>query len=486
MQAPLDSGRQDTVGGEAPARRSLGLSGRVMALTILFVLLAEILIYVPSVANFRNNWLNDRLAQARAAALILEKAPDALPRPLVEELLARIDTTMIALRIDNMRRLLALSDMPPPVDFEIDLRRRDPVSQIINSFDILLMGENRSIRVVGAPPGLGEFVEIVIPEQRLRAAMIGYSWSILQLSLVIAAIVALLIFAALNGLIVRPVIRLAANMEKFRANPEDASARVTPSNRRDEIGALERSLAGMQGSLQQQLRQKEHLANLGLAVAKINHDLRNMLSSAQLVADRLSLLPDPNVQRFLPRLLSALDRAIAFCQTSLAYGRAEEQPASLQPVSLAPLLHDVGESLELDGRSVPQLDQDIPAGLRAEADPEHLSRVLTNLIRNARSALEDQIAAGSQAVIRVTARETNGRVEIDVTDNGPGISPRIREKLFKAFGGTNSRGGTGLGLAIVQELMRGMGGMVSLQEPDPEQSGTTFRLTLQAVAARKS
>jgi hypothetical protein len=461
-------------------RRRIGLSGRLMGLSILFLLVAEILIYVPSVATFRNAWLNDRVAQARAAAFILEKAPDSLPPPVVNELLESIGTTMIALRIDQSRRLLAMSDMPAPIDFEIDLRQGRSFSQIANTFDILFFGGGRSIRVVGPAPGGGEFVEIVIDEKRLRDAMLGFSWTILQLSLAISAIVALLVFGALAAMIVRPVTQLADAMRRFRANPEDARTLVRPSGRADEIGDLEVTLSGMQASLQQQLRQKEHLANLGLAVAKINHDMRNMLSSVQLLADRLNALPDPNVQRFVPKLLSALDRAISFCQSTLAYGKAAERRAEIGAVSLAPLVHDVAELLGLDTTTVPSLLSDVPAGLTVEADAEHLGRALTNLIRNARAVLEPQIEAGEVAEIRIGARHEGDQVVIDIADNGPGVPTRIREQLFRAFGGSTSRGGTGLGLAIVSELVRGMGGTVSLVEENGRR-GAVFRLTLPAA-----
>ncbi len=97
--------------GQAPIRPSVpigrlrpGLSGRLMLLSVLFVLIAEVLIYVPSIASYRNSWLNDRLAQGRAAALVLERAPpDSLPRDLIDDLLNGMDATMIALRIEQSR-----------------------------------------------------------------------------------------------------------------------------------------------------------------------------------------------------------------------------------------------------------------------------------------------------------------------------------------------------------------------------------------------
>lgn len=454
-----------------------GLSGRLMLLAILFVLIAEILIYVPSVANFKNSWLNDRLAQARAAALVLERMPpDSLPRDLIDDLLKGMDASMIALRIEQSRRLLAIADMPPPVEIEIDLRTRQPLSEIMNAFDVLFWGQSRTMRVVGPAPGGGEFVEIIINERRLRMAMLAYSWSILQLSLIISAIVATLLYLVLNAQIVRPVKALASNMAQFRDQPEDARNLLSLGRRHDEIGALEASIADMQQALRQQLRQREHLANLGLAVAKINHDLRNMLASAQLMADRLAVTSDPNVQRFVPKMLDTLDRAIHFCQATLAYGKAQEQVPQIGPVALLVLVHDVGEQLALSPTSLPALDVDIAPDLRVSADPHHLHRVLTNLLRNARAALSAQTDR-SEYRITVTAMPLGAEVAIDIIDTGPGIPMRIRETLFQAFSGGGASGSTGLGLSIAQELMRGMGGRMALMS-DTSDKGTHFRLWL--------
>lgn len=467
---------------ESPRKRHWwpGLSGRLMLLAILFVLIAEILIYVPSVANFKNSWLNDRLAQARAAALVLERLPpDSLPRDLVDDLLKGMDASMIALRIEQSRRLLAIADMPPPVEIEIDLRTRQPLSEIMGAFDILLRGQNRTMRVIGPAPGGGEFVEIIIHERRLRLAMLAYSWSILQLSLIISAIVAALLYLVLNMQIVRPVKALAGNMARFRDEPEDARNLLSPGRRQDEIGTLEHSIADMQQALRQQLRQREHLANLGLAVAKINHDLRNMLASAQLMADRLAATSDPNVQRFVPKMLDTLDRAIHFCQATLAYGKAQEQVPQISPVALLVLVHDVGEQLALSRASIPAFEVDIAPDLRVSADPHHLHRVLTNLLRNAKAALDAQTDAPAPR-ITVTAQLLEAEVAIDIMDTGPGIPPRIRETLFRAFSGGGASGSTGLGLSIAQELMRGMGGRMALMSENGAR-GTHFRLWLPAA-----
>lgn len=459
-----------------------GLSGRLMLLSVLFVLIAEVLIYVPSIASYRNSWLNDRLAQGRAAALVLERVPaDSLPRDLIDDLLKGMDATMIALRIEQSRRLLAVADMPPPVEVEIDLRQRHPFDEIMSAFDILLFGSRRTMRVVGPAPGGGDFVELIINERQLRMAMLAYSWSILQISLVICGVVAAFLYLVLNMQIVRPVKALAGALARFRDQPENVRTLIEPTDRGDELGDLERSIADMQESLRQQLRQREHLANLGLAVAKINHDLRNMLASAQLMADRVASTSDPNVQRFVPKMLETLDRAIAFCQATLAYGKAQEQTPRLGPIALLMLVNDVGEQLALSPDSVPALQVEIPSSLRVSADPDHLHRVLTNLLRNARAALE-ALPEEHPKVIRVTAEAPNGQVLLDIRDSGTGIPPRIRETLFQAFSGGGQRGSTGLGLTIALELLRGMGGDMALM-PSNAGEGAHFRLTLPEAEA---
>src|SRR5204863_7091345 len=121
-----------------------------------------------------------------------------------------------------------------------------------------------------------------------------------------------------------PMRRVTANLVAFHADPESPARIMRPSDRGDEIGMVERELSDMQRDLVSTLHQKSRLAALGLAVSKINHDLRNLLASAQLISDQLSDVPDPKVQRFAPKLMRSLERAIAFAQSTLSYGRAQE------------------------------------------------------------------------------------------------------------------------------------------------------------------
>ena len=131
-------------------------------------------------------------------------------------------------------------------------------------------------------------------EAPLKAAMIRYGLDILGLSILISIITAALVYLSLDALLVKPMTKLTWNIVRFSQRPEDPTRIIEPSGRRDEIGTAERELAAMQHELAETLSQKSRLAALGLAVSKISHDLRNMLSSAQLLSDRLITVKDPD------------------------------------------------------------------------------------------------------------------------------------------------------------------------------------------------
>ena len=466
-----------------------GLSARLLVLTILFGLLAEVMVYLPSVATYRQNWLSNRISSAITAALVLEAAPNGMVSDnLAMEILDSVGAKMVALKMSDTKRLLASSEMPPQVATTTDIRNTSELMSIREAITTLLAPPGRFIRVVGDAPMHGQFVEIVIDEAPLKQAMYGFSGRLLLVSLIISAITACLVYLTLSWVIVRPMRRLTSAMMDFGANPEDESRVVRTSNRSDEIGAAERELAAMQRQLIGMLQQKSRLAALGLAVSKINHDLRNLLAAAQLFSDRLTHSDDPVVQRFAPKLLQTLDRAIAFCQSTLSYGRAAEPPPARRMVLLAPIVTDtrellgLGESEKPDGEVKIGWHEALEPDLHIDADPDQLSRVLLNLCRNAVQALETQGAAdGSAGCLFITGRRDKKAVIIDVADNGPGVPEKARQKLFEAFAGSTRPGGSGLGLAIAAELVRAHGGMLTLVEQGPapgRNPGATFRIAI--------
>jgi len=470
----------DPVARPEPVRAlRFSLSGKLLVLTILFVMIAEVLIYVPSVANFRVVWLKDRLATGYTAALVLDAAPNGVVSDaLAKQILDSIGARAVAMKMGLRRRMLAIDDMPPPVADTFDMRNFTTVDAIVDAFAMMLNTKNNEMRVVGPAPMGGEYIELIMDESPLKKAMLRYSTDILFLSLVISGITAALVYLALHYMFVRPMRRITANMIAFRADPENADRVIAPSSRIDEIGTAERELATMQIDLASMLHQKSRLAALGLAVSKINHDLRNLLASAQLFSDRLAKIPDPGVQRFAPKLMHALERAIAFCQSTLSYGRVQEPPPDRRQIPLEPLVEEVHETLGFGPEGPIRWIDAVERGLIVDADYDQLFRILLNLTRNALQTLESRDRAErdpGRDQIRVTGRREGAVVVIEVSDTGPGFSEKARAHLFEAFQGSTRTGGTGLGLAIAAELVRAHGGEIRLVEGT---IGATLRLTI--------
>ncbi|WP_046827810.1 sensor histidine kinase [Afipia massiliensis] len=467
----------DRTMAKPPPGLRFGLSGKLLLLTIPLILIVEVLIYVPSIANFRVNRLNDRLAAANTAALVLDAAPSGMvPDALARQILASIGARAVAIKSGQQRRLLAAADMPKKIDHDVDMREIGVGSAIIDAFRVMLDSGDEVMRILGPAPGSGQFIEVVVDEKPLRDAMFRFSRNVLLLSLVMTSITAGLIYYALHHLFVRPMRRVTANLVAFHENPESTARIIEPSKRTDEIGVAERELSDMQRDLVSMLHQKSHLAALGLAVSKINHDLRNLLASSQLLSDQLASVPDPRVQRFAPKLMRSLERAIAFCQSTLSYGKAQEAAPDRRMVLIEPVINEVRESAGLASDTSIEWINAIERGLTVDADPDQLFRVLLNLVRNAAQALEsDKSGAGVARQIRVTGRREGAVTILEISDTGPGIPEKAREHLFEAFQGSSRDGGTGLGLAIAAELVRAHGGELSLVEGT---LGATFRIMI--------
>ncbi|WP_127115588.1 sensor histidine kinase [Shimia sediminis] len=450
------------------------LSGRFLILTIIFVMLAEVLIFVPSVARFREDYLLSRLERAQIASLAL-LADDMIDDELEAELLRNAEVFNVVLRRDEMRQLVLSSPMPQPIDATFDLRNAGPFDLIGDAMRRLFDGEDRVIRVIGAPVlEAGLLIEITMQTAGLRAAMLDYGLTILWLSAVISAITASLLFVSVRGLLVRPIKGVVSYMKSYAAAPEDARRIIQPTASVTELREAEEALQSLQVELTASLKQKEHLAQLGGAVAKVSHDLRNILTSAQLFTDRIEMSEDPAVKRMAPKLVNSITRAVNLCESTLAFGKAEEPPPRLCHLTLSDIVSDVIESERL---AVGEFDisfaEDIPTGLTVRADPEQLYRVIANLVRNARQAI---VASTKPGEISVSAREADDAWFITVADTGPGLPPKAKEHLFTPFQGGTRKGGSGLGLAISAELVRGHGGMLELLATG--ESGTTFEICL--------
>jgi len=452
------------------------LSGKLLLLTIPLVMIAEVLIYVPAIANFWTNRLNDRLAAANTAALVLDAAPSGMvPDSLARQILTSINARGVAIKMGQQRRLLASADLPASIDHDFDMRDMTVWSSIVNSLKMMTETGDHTMRVIGPAPGRAQFIEVVTDEKPLRRAMYRFSRNLLGVSLLLAVLTAALVYLALHFLFVRPMRRLTASLVGFHENPESVARIIVPSSRSDEIGVAERELADMQRDLVSMLHQKSRLAALGLAVSKINHDLRNLLASSQLLSDQLASVPDPRVQRFAPKLMRSLERAIAFCQSTLSYGKVQEPAPDRRLVAVEPVVAEVRETAGLSPDASITWVAAIERGLKIDADPDQLFRVLLNLVRNAAQALDSLSGDVGVRQIRITGRREGSVTILEVSDTGPGVPAKVREHLFEAFRGAGRPGGSGLGLAIAAELVRAHDGDIQLVEGT---LGATFRITI--------
>jgi len=450
------------------------LSGRFLILTAIFVMLAEVFIFVPSVARFREQFLADRLQRAQIASLGLLTGGE-VSAELEEELLRNAEVFNVVLRRDAARQLVLSSPVPSPVSQSFDLREATALTLVGDALRRLADPEPQVIRVIGEPVRMGgQLIEITLDTTGLRTAMIDYGLRILWLSLVISIITAGLLFVVVQCFVVRPIRRVVAAMRAYAADPEDARLMIAPSSGITELREAEESLHSLEQQLTAALRQKERLAQLGGAVAKISHDLRNILTSAQLFTDRLETSEDPRVRRMAPKLVKSLTRAVHLCESTLTYGKAEEAAPTLSRLNLGELVWDVIEAERLAiGTQPVRLVNDVPAELTLVADPEQLHRVIGNITRNARQAI---LRSAQPGEVTISAAETGQEWIIRIHDTGPGLPEKARAHLFEPFRGGASTGGTGLGLSIAAELVRGHGGTLTLETSDA--SGTVFRITL--------
>lgn len=450
------------------------LSGRFLILTTVFVMLAEVMVFVPSVARFRQDYLLGHLERAQIASLSL-LANDMIDADLEEELLRNAGVYNVVLRRDEARQLILSSPMPQPISATYDLRDAPALTLILDALRRLVDPEPRIVRVIGNPlRDAGLLIEVSMDTAPLRTAMIDYGLRILFLSAVISVATAFLLFLAVRVFLVKPIKRVVGQMKAYAAAPEDGRRIIQPSAGVSELREAEEALKMLETELTHALKQKERLAQLGGAVARVSHDLRNILTSAQLFTDRIEMSEDPGVKRLAPKLVNSITRAVNLCEATLAFGRAEEPTPVLTRVPLAELVSDVVESERLaTGDYDLSYSEDVPATLHIRADGEQLYRVLSNLVRNARQAI---MATGTPGEINICAEEGEDVWLICITDTGPGLPPKAQEHLFKAFQGGARKGGSGLGLAISAELIRGHGGTLALVSTGPE--GSVFEIRL--------
>jgi len=453
---------------------------KLLLLICICVLFTEALVFLPSIANRQLRWFENQHRFGYALSLSVYKTDEY---GLEERTLTNFELVGMAITFPDGTIEEILTDQPKiTIDRIIDLDRMNGVDYLISAMRTLFIGGNRIIQIIGQVGDDGTKLSLLTRDHSLREALFQFSNWFFFSSLTIALIVAAAIYLFVTEILVRPLYRIYSNVLDFVMAPDDPQAILVPARRHDEIGLVERRLAAIETELQYGYAQQKHLAELGLAISKINHDMRNLLASAHLISDRLSSIDDPLIQRLAPKLIRTIDRAINYSHSVLLYGKIQEQPPHLQRLSLKPLIDDVIDVLEPDQYGNITIDNKVGENFEIDADGEQIHRIFTNLCRNAVQALMAQKSPESgqdpplPKKITFEAHNEGEEAVIWISDNGPGLPERAREHLFKPFRGSGRANGTGLGLAICHELVRAHGGTIRLMEE--QTNGTCFEIRL--------
>ncbi|SKA04527.1 Signal transduction histidine kinase [Enhydrobacter aerosaccus] len=458
---------------------AFGLTWRIMGLVVAAIMAAEMLLFLPMIGRFRMAHLEQLIESGTLAALALDATPDNMVTEDVKRTLlnnARVDA--VVLIEPNRPKRALLNILPRPDMPTFNLKERGAIGLIWDALVAMARDGSYYIRVGGESMRLPHaMVWIVVDELPIRIAMYAYAGRMLMLSAIVAAFTASLLFLALRWLVIRPLQDLSEDMTAFRRAPEELGRERPTSGRDDEIGIVDREFRNLQRELRASLRQKSRLAEIGAASNKINHDLRNMLSTARLLSDRLAQSDDERTRKFAPTILRTIDRATRLASEAIEYVRDRPTPR-LTWFDLSDLVDEVGVALQEQGEeSDPNLLRNwinaLECERRLQADRDLLYRVFTNLGRNA-------FEAGATTVT-ITAQDEGPCLAVDVADNGVGIPPEVMAQLFRPFTTGGRAGGAGLGLAIARDLVQAHSGEIMLNATGPQ--GTTFRFTLPSAIA---
>ena len=392
---------------------------------------------------------------------------------------ARVDTVVLVEPNKPKRALMTIEPRPSMPTY--NLKEEGTFQLIWDALAAMAHDGARYIRVGGESMRLPHaMVWIVVDELPMRIAMYGYAARILVLSIIIALFTAALLYLALRWLVILPLQDLSADMTAFRRAPEEAGTERPPTNRNDEIGVVDREYQNLQRELRASLRQKSRLAEVGAATNKINHDLRNMLSTARLLSDRLARSDDERTRSLAPTILNTIDRAARLASDAIEYVRDRPTPR-LAEIELADLVDEVGVALQEAGRGqqsqlVRALDQRVQRASGRCGPIATCSTACSSI-----SAATPSNAGATTVTVRSHAN--GGYFEVDVADNGPGVPQAVAAQIFRPFTTGGRAGGAGLGLAIARDLVRAHGGDIALAETGPRARPSASRCRSTAAAA---
>ncbi len=468
---PIDATTFADVGSKRETRsrdrsRFGGLTGRILIVTVSAVIVSMALAFTSRIEAARENWLSLKIETVRAALDAFDPDEVPLPPELASKVLSALGVESIAVLGPHGRREIA-SASPRPPDATVDLSHGDRAltCSLPQLYRTLLARGSSTVRVKTVDPPL----ELVLDQKPLSEHLRQIAGAMAGILVAIAVLTTLVVWLTLWRVVLQPVHKLTNNIVAFGERPQDVSRIIRPSGSHDEIGRAEKALAAMQQSLAHELAERKRMAELGMAVARINHDLRNILSAAQLISDRLATIPDPQAQRLAPRLVATLDRAIQFCQATLTYGAGSEQPPARRLFDLNKMVQEVVEAARAEHGEAIDYAVDIPPRFETYADPDHILRVIENLNRNAAQALMARGSTdGRPKAIRFAAIRTDGTALIEISDTGPGFPSDQRDRIFEAFHKSTSVSGTGLGLSIAADLVTRNGGSIELAPSNAE------------------
>lgn len=458
---------------ELPAKRSLllenSLSARVIVYSLLVTVLVTSLMALPLIAHYSDTWLKNRVAASHLVSLATEASPNGLvDLDLQKRLLGQAHVFGVTVRKADGSILMLGPNMPLVHDLYYDLRQ----ANILAMLNLLIKaatntGSNKVIHITGNAPGENAvLVEIDIGCHDLILQAMEGTKRALGTALFTALLVSIFFYGFLQVTVVYPLQRLTNGILAFRSAPADINRSNLLSGRIDEIGIAEEAFQQMQNDIRSALVLRTRLAAIGMAVTKIQHDLRGTLSSVVMASDTLEASHDPEVRRVLPGLITAIDRAVELCRSSINY--AKEGPLQLKwkRFNLYTLVDELLKECESIRHA--ELINQVPQELSIVGDRAQLYRAIGNLVRNALEADSNKI------VISTFINED--MLEIDVSDNGTGIPEKVKNQLFKPFMSSTKIGNSGLGLSIARDVVVAHGGTISIVVSGPGRTVFSVRL----------
>jgi signal transduction histidine kinase len=243
------------------------------------------------------------------------------------------------------------------------------------------------------------------------------------------------------------------------------------------------ALAIENNAYQKELIASERLAALGTMAGMLVHDFRGPMTVIRGYAETLLApgLPHDEVASRAGLIIDAVDRLERMTTETLDFTRGAERLV-LRPVPVGLLLLDLAAGIEeeLPGLEVVQ-DVSLPRGLRMELDVDKLRRAVSNVAANARDAMKGQGKLHLHARVE-QQKGSDGPTDVLVvmlSDEGPGVVPDIRDRIFQPFVTGGKKRGTGLGLAVARRFVTDHGGSLELcEEQETPGGGACFRLVL--------